>query len=197
MKMATCHPNRKHYAKGLCTSCYSGLGRKKHPERNKKYNLKATTGISLEQYEEMWRKQNGKCANPHCSFTAPLIMENYKIGGLQVDHDHTTGKIRGLLCHGCNSALGHVNDDLYRMEGLAKYIHPKKVIEDFKIVIGVMDYSTGQILVTEPKDGTEGSIKRYMGMALNQRIREGYELQGGITFIAGDMYAQAIIKWSE
>ena len=197
MKMAKCHPNRKHYAKGLCVACYSGMGRKKHPERNRKYNLKATTGISLEQYEEMWTKQKGKCANPHCSIVAPLIMKNYRTDGLQVDHDHQTGKIRGLLCHGCNSALGHINDNLYRMEGLAKYLHPKNMLEDFCIVIGVMDYSTGHILVTQPQDGAEGSIKRDMGLVLNQRIKEGYELQGGITFISGDMYGQAIIKWTE
>ena len=71
------------------------------------------------------------------------------------------------------------------------------LLEDYSIIIGSMDYRDGHVYVTQPQDGAEGSIKRDMGLVLNQRIKEGYELQGGITFISGDMYGQAIIKWTE
>jgi hypothetical protein len=40
---------------------------------------------------------------------------------LHVDHDHTTGEVRALLCSGCNSAMGMLKDDLYRMQALLAY----------------------------------------------------------------------------
>ena len=72
-----------------------------------------------------------------------------------------------------------------------------RLIEDYRIIVGIMDYRSGNVFVTVPSDGAEGEIKRDMGLVLNQRIREGYELQGGVTFVAGDMYAQAIVKWAD
>lgn len=41
---------------------------------------------------------------------------------LCIDHDHATGKVRGLLCHPCNLALGYVEDDVERLEALARYV---------------------------------------------------------------------------
>lgn len=60
-------------------------------------------GISLEQYELMYRVQGGVCRI--CGKP-----ESRKVNGkpvpLSVDHDHKTGKVRGLLCYACNVALG-------------------------------------------------------------------------------------------
>ena len=67
-------------------------------ERRK--SLKARYGITIEQYDDLLRSQGGACA----------ICGAAKAGGhtdtLQVDHDHLTGRIRGLLCFRCNRALG-------------------------------------------------------------------------------------------
>lgn len=41
---------------------------------------------------------------------------------LEIDHDHATGLIRGVICHGCNSALGHTRDDIDRLKGLIFYL---------------------------------------------------------------------------
>ncbi len=47
-------------------------------------------------------------------------------GSLKVDHEHTSGKIRGVLCHNCNVAIGHMRDDPTRLRAAAQYLelHP-------------------------------------------------------------------------
>lgn len=40
-----------------------------------------------------------------------------------VDHDHKTGRVRGMLCSLCNQALGNVRDDVKRLQGLINYLH--------------------------------------------------------------------------
>lgn len=67
-----------------------------------KHNLKRMYGMTLGQYDEMVENQNGVC----------MICEKPEINRrLSVDHDHKTGKVRGLLCCRCNFALGIVEDD--------------------------------------------------------------------------------------
>jgi hypothetical protein len=39
-----------------------------------------------------------------------------------VDHDHSTGRVRGILCTGCNSAIGHLQDDPERCRKAAAYL---------------------------------------------------------------------------
>jgi len=71
-------------------------------ERNKDHQLKYKFGITLEDFNRMVESQDGLCAI--CEG------ENVKIRGiivaLAVDHNHKTGKVRGLLCNGCNTSLG-------------------------------------------------------------------------------------------
>lgn len=78
-------------------------------------------GITIEQYEEMWERQGGKCANTQCRAEFPKVVRDHR-NALHVDHDHATGKVRALLCPGCNSALGRVKDDGQRLIGLAEYL---------------------------------------------------------------------------
>ncbi len=53
-------------------------------------------GLTPERHAQMLLEQGGRCAMPGCD-AAPK----------HVDHDHATGKVRALLCHGCNIGLGH------------------------------------------------------------------------------------------
>src|SRR3954453_13858938 len=64
--------------------------------------LRRTFGISHAQYEELLSRQGGGCRI--CGKRPGKI-------SLHVDHDHVTGEIRGLLCVGCNNALGQFRDD--------------------------------------------------------------------------------------
>lgn len=92
---------------------------KKWAENNKdarKNNyLKSAHNITLDDYNKMFQEQEGrcKCCYKHQSeLSKPLF----------VDHCHTTGKIRGLLCNKCNLALGYVNDNITVLKNLIKYL---------------------------------------------------------------------------
>ena len=63
---------------------------------------KRTYGIDSEGYMKLHDKQGGKCG----------ICRKVASTTLSVDHDHKTGKIRGLLCRGCNFAIGLMKDDV-------------------------------------------------------------------------------------
>ena len=95
--------------------------RKQNPdfvkERDKAYYLKKKYGISVQQLADMWASQDGKCANTGCLET--LVRGK---AGFAVDHCHQTGKVRGLLCMGCNVSLGHIKDNVTRLFGLIKYL---------------------------------------------------------------------------
>lgn len=62
-------------------------------------SLKRLYGITLEDYNRLLTEQNSCCAI--CN-----LHETAHNGRLHVDHCHTTGKVRGLLCHGCNTGIG-------------------------------------------------------------------------------------------
>ena len=74
----------------------------RNKKKNKAHQLKYKFGITIEDFDRMVESQNGLCAI--CEG------ENVKIRGkvvaLAVDHNHKTGKVRGLLCNGCNTSLG-------------------------------------------------------------------------------------------
>lgn len=83
------------------------------------YRLKNTYGITLIQYEEMFNKQNGCCAICNVSEEKLTIR-------LHIDHNHKTGKVRGLLCKKCNSAIGLFDDNLDLLNKAINYINEYK-----------------------------------------------------------------------
>ncbi len=64
----------------------------------RKSNYKRLYGITLECYEKIFFEQEGKCA------ICQQAPQKLRLG---VDHNHSSGKVRGLLCGPCNLALGH------------------------------------------------------------------------------------------
>lgn len=69
-----------------------------HTQR--RYDWKRRYGITPEDYERMAKEQNNCCAI--CSQPVENLTKRDK---LCIDHDHKTGKVRGLLCGGCNAHL--------------------------------------------------------------------------------------------
>ena len=78
-------------------------------------HLKVAFGITLAEYDEMAERQGHVCAI--CGEP-----ERRHHGKLSVDHDHATGRVRGLLCNACNVALGRMDDDPDRLEKAAAYL---------------------------------------------------------------------------
>lgn len=92
------------------------LAEKRKPKQHG-YRLATNYGISEEEYATLLAQQGGKCAA--CGGDNSLNRQSTR---LFVDHDHVTGKIRGLLCHSCNVAAGLLKDDPERALRLAEYL---------------------------------------------------------------------------
>lgn len=103
---------------GRCKSC-----RKLSSEEKRDANLRANyDGFTLVQYREMFEEQKGVCAS--CG-RPETNKHRDKLMPLSVDHCHTTGAIRGLLCHDCNVSLGLLGENPDRVEALLRYIHER------------------------------------------------------------------------
>jgi len=87
--------------------------RKKYhnPEYHRAYRLKSRYGLTTEDFSAMILEQNSCCKICNCTLDNP-----------QVDHCHTTGKVRGLLCKPCNTSLGLLNEDTNTLRSMIKYI---------------------------------------------------------------------------
>ena len=87
-------------------------GRVKAKVRNQ--TLKRKYGISLQEYDYLYKRQNGLCA----------ICKEVNLNGWQlaIDHDHKTGKVRGLLCSSCNTGLGLFKDSIENLNSAVDYL---------------------------------------------------------------------------
>lgn len=82
----------------------------------RKHRLEHKFGITLEQYDSMLKDQDFGCAI--CGTTDFGKRRKY----FHVDHNHKTGKVRGLLCNNCNAMLGMAKDDSNILESGIKYL---------------------------------------------------------------------------
>lgn len=85
--------------------------------KGKDKTLQKMYGISLNDYYEMLESQGGGCAicGRHYS--------NKRSSFLSVDHNHKSGRVRGLLCSRCNKALGLLNEDFTLLVNAIQYIY--------------------------------------------------------------------------
>lgn len=88
------------------------------PEKMRDQRLRWKYGISNDDYLLMLKIQDGRC----------LICERSGLK-LVVDHDHSTGEVRGLLCSNCNTALGLFADSTWRMAKGIDYLTARKATE--------------------------------------------------------------------
>lgn len=111
-----------------CKSCdvaarhkYREENRERFAEVNRRKSLKWKYGITLEEYDDMLEKQNGCCAI--CGTDKSGIAGVRRHWNWSVDHCHSTGKVRGLLCTTCNRGLGMLGDTAESLQKALDYLN--------------------------------------------------------------------------
>lgn len=80
----------------------------------------AKYGLTEEQYDQLLKKQRRRCAI--CRSPYPGRIRHRRCRDFVVDHDHRSGRVRGLLCFDCNIGLGMFEDDANRLVNAARYL---------------------------------------------------------------------------
>lgn len=94
----------------ICKDC-SSTQKTKMAGYYRDWELKKKYGISLEEYQQESSKRENRC--DICSRT---------VKSLHVDHNHTTGKVRGYLCGSCNRGIGLLQDSISILEKATTYL---------------------------------------------------------------------------
>ena len=107
----------------LCKKCHSATQQRvwQSQDEANKYKRKRDShyknlyGVSIEWYDTKLREQNNRCGicNTHTSKLSKVLC---------IDHDHKTGKPRGLLCRNCNSGIGLLNDSISVINNASEYL---------------------------------------------------------------------------
>jgi hypothetical protein len=107
------------YYQSFCKKCQNRYDY----NNDKNFKLKKAYGITLDQYNELLSSQNHKCA---ICYTESNRKYRGKIKAFAVDHCHTTGTIRGLLCNDCNTGIGLLKDNVIFLESAINYLNKSR-----------------------------------------------------------------------
>lgn len=103
--------SRKRYRERLKAS---GVMQARKLEEHRRY----TYGVKAEDYEKMLSRQNGCCAVCGDKSNKPLV----------IDHCHTSGAVRGLLCGNCNTGIGMFRDDAALLQKAISYLDRVEIL---------------------------------------------------------------------
>jgi Recombination endonuclease VII len=127
-----CDASTYRSGRGLCKKHYLAWYREAHPNQtppdarriiSRRHILKQY-GLTLDDYDLMVIEQGGRCAVCRAG-TPGRGKPNWN-----VDHDHETGAVRGLLCHNCNMALGMLGDNVDVAKALVGYLLAHSAAEE-------------------------------------------------------------------
>ena len=110
-----------------CKPCHNGRGRESKDRLyrgDRHYHLKRRYGIGAADFNRLVRDQRGLC--PICGKPNPE----------HVDHDHKTGRVRGILCFNCNGGLGQFGDDTERLVRAQLYLESSEVTPEERTLWG-------------------------------------------------------------
>jgi hypothetical protein len=103
-----------------CKDCWSVHRKQKYKYNPKDYydrRIRNVYNLTQEQLMSMYHSQNKKCKI--CGDAYEKVSRH---GGLHIDHCHTTGKVRGLLCGRCNTLLGVSKDNVVILQSAIDYL---------------------------------------------------------------------------
>jgi hypothetical protein len=129
-KFAECHPDRKHYSKGMCRACYKAPYMKRYkeegrafpshsPEARKEASLKLL-GWTLDLFNKTLIEQDNKCAICEKEVNLSKVQNSSRACA---DHLHVDPPVpRGILCTICNAMIGHALENPRILRAAASYI---------------------------------------------------------------------------
>ena len=100
---------KKNNLQSQCKTCFKKYNKTRDPLKRRISDIKSKYKLDQTTYEEMVK------ATPHCPICGseePLV----------VDHDHSTGEVRGLICQPCNKGLGFFRDNIESMKNAITYL---------------------------------------------------------------------------
>lgn len=143
-RIPTCHPERKHIAKGLCKTCYD---RERGSANRDRMNAKARAWAAKNPAKRLATKRKYLYGVEPAVVLARMNAQ----GGIckicqvapakEMDHDHKTGKPRGILCGNCNRGLGLFRDDSGLLRRAVEYL---ELWEQWPA--GSVEQNTGRVL---------------------------------------------------
>lgn len=105
-----------------CKSCHNDHNKiyyNNHKAQTRNYNFKTTYGLSYQHIVLMLRQQAKLC--PICGSRMHLGRKNDTRA--VIDHNHKTGRVRGLICSGCNQMLGNAKDNVWTLHKAIEYLN--------------------------------------------------------------------------
>jgi hypothetical protein len=89
---------------------------RKNPDKYQVNSIARVYNVDRESAQELYTRSKQTCDSCGEAWT-----ESYKWARFCIDHDHNTGKVRGILCNGCNAALGYLNENSDKIQKLLDY----------------------------------------------------------------------------
>lgn len=115
-RASDCHPDARHYARGLCFQCYKKENRERYTYYEWRSKLLKEYGLTQSSFDELLKSQGGCCAI--CGTPLDTTKKN-----VHVDHDHDKpGTHRNILCQSCNVGLGHFREEPILLAIAAAYL---------------------------------------------------------------------------
>jgi hypothetical protein len=131
-KCGTCGYSGTNFSPSTPTKCRVCAASWQHEYRNsqtgrpawlrtqRRHLMRKRYGIEPEEYEALRNAQGSCCAI--CGVAASDLLGTPRHRRLHIDHDHKTGLVRGLVCNGCNRALGYIGDNAQTALSMADYL---------------------------------------------------------------------------
>lgn len=108
----------------LCKSCDRARRRsdKTPQERRRQWHLNNKYGLTVEEFDAWWTVFKGRCGICGNDMKMPTNTRGQALDVVAVDHDHKTGRVRGLLCNACNKGLGMFQDNVNNLKEAIKWL---------------------------------------------------------------------------
>lgn len=111
-----------------CYKC-NGSHRRIHADISiyrRNWHLSKKYGLDPGEFDAMWMAFRGECGICKCKMKMPTKTKGQAMDTVTVDHDHKTGRVRGLLCSACNKGIGHLKDDVNRLRSAIEWLSNTK-----------------------------------------------------------------------